>query len=547
MRMLPAPLNLAGEADMWLEYVGVVPEPRTVLHPGPFAAAVLRVEVEYDGKRGWFEPLHWTSHEWGRLLAREYLGLAAKDAEINLETSGAQVRASVRRHGALLHRLETTTTDKGPRASDEPPRLPTFVYDYRLDADWRRGLLGLGAVRLLQVPPQTADASGGDSGVESVSRLCDPEGTTFEWPTASAADPVIELPVKQIQSVTFQEASTETGSLVTRPSRPVFVTKVRREAFETSSLVRYDRPVSQRRTWKPLGWREKASAWKLSDAETEDYRVRRELRLGPFDMIDIRFSGEADSRPDILPPPCVGSIRHVLRLLAFRVEASDLSPVPYSEAWLLAFCVVGRARGWYALSHVVGEGGDVLFGREVFGYPSKSGEIDVIVTPRDFQVEGRRLGRLFCAGQGTVRGTATGTSLSQIDVIGLRPRSLLSNPGPADLITQHWYFQGRFYQVDRSSLAVVFPEEPARGLGVASDPWFELGPLQVSSASVIVDATMQRGPGQVLAQASDFLPYYAERCDGVIPGTDASPATSRPTFVARPQPLTRSALRVPPV
>ena len=345
VRMLPAPLNVAGEADMWLEYVRVVPKPRTLLHPGPFAAAALRVEVEYDGKRGWFEPLHWTSHEWGRLLAREYLGLAAKDAEIQLETAGDQVHASVRRHAVLLHRLETTITDKGPGTSDQPPRLPTFVYDYRLDADWRRGLLGLGGVGLLQIPPQPADASDGDSGVESVSRHCDPEGTTFEWPTASAADPVIEFPVKQIQSVTFQEVSTGTGVPVTRPSRPVFVSKVRREVFETSSLVRYDRPVSQRRTWKPLGWREKASAWKLSDVETEDYRARRELQLGPFDMIDIRLSGEAGSRPDILPPPCVGSIRHVLRLLAFRVEASDLSPVPYSEAWLLAFCAVGRVRG----------------------------------------------------------------------------------------------------------------------------------------------------------------------------------------------------------
>ena len=280
----------------------------------------------------------------------------------------------------------------------------------------------------------------------------------------------------------------------------------------------------------------------LSNREIETYRTRRELRLGPFDMIDIRLAPGGDHLPDVLPPPCTGSIRPVFRLLALRVEASDLSPVPYTEAWLLAFGVVGRHGGWYALSHVVGAGGDLLFGREVFGYPSKAGDVDVVVTPHDFFVEGSRLGRRFAVAEAAVRGIPTGTSLSQLDVIGLRPRSLMRNSNAADLITQHWYFQGRFFQVDRSSLAVTFPEEPAAGLTEATDPWFELGPLRAMSASVIVDATMQRGPGQVVATADNFLPYYAERCDGLVPGTEASGAAVRPTFLARPQPVTRSAL-----
>ncbi len=550
-RMLPAPLTTTG-ADVWLEYLRVIPEERTLIEPGPFAGAALRVEVEYDGERGWFEPLHWSSHEWGRLLAREYLGLAVKQAEVVLETEGSQVRASVRRHGALLHRLETNRTDEPSGPSQLPADLPTFVFDYRLDANWRRGLPGSSPesnpessdISLWRIPPETTEeATDQQGGPASDSRRCDPRNTVFEWPTASAADPVIEFPVKQVRSVTFEESSAAAPASPT--ARPVWVTKVPARTFQPSSLVRYDRPVTDRQTWTPTGWRDKATAWKLSRAETGRYAARKELRLGPIDMIDIRLSAGAGRHPNILPPPCLGAMRHVLRILAFRVEASDLSPVPFSEAWLLAYCVVGRARGWYALSHIVGEGGDVVFGREVFGYPSKSGEIDVVTTPQDFVVEGRRLGRQFCLGQGAVRGMATGVSLSQLDVIGLRPRSLLSKPGPADLITQRWHYQGRFYHVDRPSLTIALPEQPARGLTFASDPWFELGPFEASSASVIVDATMQRGPGEVLAQTPDFLPYYAERCDGVIPGVDTSPATSRPSFLARPEPLTRSALRDP--
>ena len=536
--ILPVPLSSVGGPDVWLEYVRAVPEERSLIEPGPFAGAALRVEVEHDGERGWFEPLHWSRHEWGRLLAREYLGLAVKEADVLLETGRSQVRASVRRHGMLLHQLEASRTDEAADLAGVPADLPTFVYDYRLDADWRRGLLGSSEVGLLRIPADKQGAPPQQAKQESASHQCDATSAVFKFPTASAADPVIELPVKRVVSIQFEESPV---APVGGPQRPVAVATVPAKDFAPSSFARYDRPVSNRQTWKPTGWHETATAWKLSRNETSAYAARKELRLGPLDMVDIRLASRTGRRPNILPPPCVGAMQQVLRILALRVEASDLSPVPFSEAWLLAYCVVGRARGWYALSHIVGEGGDLTFGREVFGYPSKRGRVDVITTLQDFVVEGRRLGRQCCLGQGAVRGMATGVSLSRLDVIGLRPRSLLSNAGPADLISQRWHYQGRFYHVDRPSLTVTLPEQPANGLPFASDPWHELGPFETSSASVIVDATMQRGPGQVLAQAPDFLPFYAERCDGVIPGTEASPSTSRPTFIAGPDPLTRSA------
>ena len=39
-------------------------------------------------------------------------------------------------------------------------------------------------------------------------------------------------------------------------------------------------------------------------------------------------------------------------------------------------CLRQGREAWYALAHLVGPEGDVVFGRETFGYPSRSAAID---------------------------------------------------------------------------------------------------------------------------------------------------------------------------
>ena len=203
-------------------------------YPRIFAAAALRVEVEAEDRRGWFEPLRWTTNEWGRWMNREFHGSTVKEAEITLETEGDSVRASLKRHGALLHRLETHKTNEALDDAGHPPQLPTFVYDYRLDSDWRRGLLGMRGVRLWQVPSQGHGLDSGESGNGTEIHRCDVDGAVFEWPTASASDPLVEFPVKELRSITFEERSSGTEALVAKPPRPIFVTKVQKAAFEAS-------------------------------------------------------------------------------------------------------------------------------------------------------------------------------------------------------------------------------------------------------------------------------------------------------------------------
>ena len=141
--------------------------------------------------------------------------------------------------------------------------------------------------------------------------------------------------------------------------------------------------------------------------------------------------------------------------------------------------------------------------------------------------------------EGTVRTMATGTSLSQMRVLGLRavpasPRGPLSG----EIISQPWYFQGRYFSVDRSSVRVDLPRPDTAD--PVWDPWFEFGPLQVRSISVMIGGGMQRLPGELIAKAADWIPYYRERCDGVVPGVDATENSLQPTFLIKPKPLTRS-------
>lgn len=204
----------------------------------------------------------------------------------------------------------------------------------------------------------------------------------------------------------------------------------------------------------------------------------------------------------------------MVKILGLRSDGADISAAPFTEAWLLAFAIVANRPAWYAVSHIVTAGGDEVVGRETFGYPTKRGEPEVVVTPFDFSLTVQRRGREVVYAAGAVQGFSTGTTLLQNGVVGLRA----SRAGrAAELVYQHWHYQGLRRRVDPKSLVLDLSSKAAEEGGVATDPWFELGPIRPYAAMVIDGGGMQRAPGETIATVEDFEPYYRERGDGLLP------------------------------
>jgi Acetoacetate decarboxylase (ADC) len=522
-RALPNPLEAGPAAEMFLEYARSTPGAANVnpLSREPLVVCSLLAAVRHEGKPGYLLLARWTPSEQMRLNGREYLGENVKYAQVDFEKRGALLRASVRRHGALLHSIETHLSDAPGAFFGDPQYL---YYRYRLNPDWTAGPLGPDDVELWLASGEAAPAKAGADPVFS----CDLAATKFAWPEASLLDPCIEFPVVEILGASYQESPVPIPSPFRRT--PARVSKVDTKQFENFSLWNYDRPVSNGKPWLPEGWRQEATALRLSDAELAAYRDRQQIRLGPFSLIDLRLAVPAANRRLALPPNVEIGLQPMLRVMALRVEQSDVSPDPYSEVWLMVQCSIADRRGWYVLSHVTSGDGDTTFGRETFGYPSRIGAVQASVAPEEFRLQASRQEREFLYAEGNATPRSLGTSLSGIPILGLRAGPFAaSGDAPGQIIEQDWHYQGQFYTVNLESVVVELPDRPVPGFSTRTDPWFEFKPFQIVSAVAMNHGSMQRGPGQVVATVPDARPFYLERCDGLLPGSDLSSARP-PTF-----------------
>ncbi len=539
-RLLPPPLEPDDVAEVLVDYASLTkPDGETaIISPQGVSCFAVHVAAKYKGQRGMLQAGMAINQDWHRIVSRELVGGNAKDGAITLERRGDRVKASFARRGLPVHRVETVATDRPahPLYSWRETGYGAFVFRYRLNPAWTKSILDEGPVELWRVEGSDdgyplEQGGGGERPVE-----CDISQTEFEWIEPSGLDSYIDLPVREFLGASFFEpAGRDLLDLRRRveSTRSVFLQNVRRKSFEPWALLNYERPVENRQSRRPNASR---TAFKLTAAQIKKYKSRKEIDLAPMAMIDIRLAIDPAIHAEILPPPCRIAPRSLLRILGMRVEAGDVSPQPFQEVWLLASCRVGSQLLWYTLSHVATPDGDVLDGRETFGYPSVRGEVDVVVTPEHFSLHGRRLGREFVYAEGRLRGSAAGISLSRVATVGLRAQPFgRGRTRPAQLVSQPWYFQGRYLRIDPRSLVLELPSETAPGRLGRPTPWFEFRPFQIVSATAVEDAGMQRGPGRIVGAVDEFEPYYAERCDGVLPGR-AVPDKVEPTFrVRRPR------------
>ncbi len=506
-RLVPPPLEPAEDPVVEVEIDWVEPAQPDLLAPKPYGVARFFVAVEYEGKPRRMPVAVYASNDRSRLMEREGRGMPAKDAVIEA-AFGERSRVAIQRRGETLFEMTASFGDEGVGFE---PSAPVLAPVFTLEPDWRKGVVrGQGAElwelassdRAPAVPAMSLDA---------------------KLPYASPGDPLAELPIEETLGAWAVFAPPP-------PAKPRKVADLDAETLAAWAPLRFDRPVERERFWMPAGWRVESTAFRLSEDEIARYQSRKEIVLDPMEVVEIDVMVSREAHEALVPPVCRTAGRPMLKFLGLRVSASNLSPVAFSELWMFAFTITANRMAWYAVSHIVGPGGDLTFGHDVYGYPSKAGDPEIVVTPIDFSLAGARMGRELIYADGGYHGFSTGTSLAQLPMVSLRAK-----PGGqgAELVYQAWTFQGRRNRIDPASFQMGLPDGAAPGLDLKPDPWYELGGTQPVMLSVMENAVMQRGPGEVVAEVPGFEPFYRERCDGVLPWEPRPVELGQPTLLAR--------------
>jgi acetoacetate decarboxylase len=532
-RILPPPLEPDEDAIVLVDYALIdLDEPyRNVFVPEPYYESGFHVSATYRGHRGMFQVGMPMNQDWGRTMGRETIGYHKKDGEVSIEVDGNNIQASLWRHGVLLHRTETFVTSKPAHPLNwyREDGYGTFLYRFRLNPDWMRGPLGDGPVELWRLGGNdTGYPTEMDEGV-GLPLACEITRTHFELVDPSPLDPFCEFPMLELIAVTYHATYWEGG--VQPPQQPrrvsnvetgiagpgsVFLEEVDKAAFEPWALLGYDRPVYNGKAIYPPGWPESKTAVKLTPEELDRYRSRKAINLDPITLADIELEIDTDTHAKILPPCCSPGEKYVIRILAIRVEISDISPVPFNELWLLTHCEVDNKPAYYAMSHIVSPGGDVIFGRETFGYPSKLGTIELRFDEGEFAIVGNRLGRDFFYCKGTLTEPRMSQHIDEFAVLGIQATPF--NTGRishAGLVWQPWSICCEVTrEATTETTTVSFPDSPGPGIVGKPDPWFELYPCRVNRIQVS-HGKLYRRPGTTVKEITNFIPYFMERFDGI--------------------------------
>lgn len=477
-RMLPTGFEPAAEPHVQVDFAADA------------SWAKVLIAVRHGGRDGWFPVALWTSSDRVRLVAREGIGLGAVPAEITVSDGMARVSAA----GETILELKTKQGGGEPLAAD--PR-PLFYLRFSADEDWTQGE-PRGAAEILEYVWPAADKTALDS-----------TGSTLKWLRFSPSEPAAELPILEVLNAWSAESS---GTLGAQQSEPTEVARARNESISPWMPLRYPRPSFDLAIRRPDGWPDQTTALRWTEAESQLWQTRPEIRFDPVEIVEVTAVISPEIHAALLPPACLPGNSPLIKVLGIRFGA--LAEQPVNELWLMAYCRIGRVSAWYTLSHIVGPGGDLVYGRETFGYPSKSGEPSVVVTPVNCSLTGYRQGREFFYADGAYGGFTTGTSLGRMNIVSLRVR-----PGQrlGELILQEWTYQGRRQQVTELSAAMGVSDAASSETDVRLDPWYELQPLQLASIGAFETGLMQRHPAEVVGVVEHPEPFYRERCDGILP------------------------------
>jgi hypothetical protein len=449
------------------------------------SSCYLSVAVDLEGETHLLPVAVWNTNPYELRAAREFLGLPAFTGSIK-HSGGTFGLHSAK---AELFQVSLSTDAEFTPA---PDRLPSLSYRYLLHPDWPDGPLDPSApVELWRLS---------DDSITAWEALPIDAATI----TGSFLGMFSRLGVSEIVSVSVRRQPLEAA----QPA-PEFVKTVEPRAFASYAFRNY--PADS------LGLVPTTSSKLSTQAEPgqlEAYRGRKECAVEGVTIIEVEGTIDREKHAALLPPGCQAILRPSLRLLAVR----GFEDPSLDEAWLLAFCLLDNRAVWYAVSHFKPTIAGSEFGREVFGYPTKSGQVDSFVTPVGFGATLRRHGRTLLHTEGSFEGFSTGTSLAQIEIATLRLRpEFHDTPRSGELLIQPWYYQGLRKRVAPRSLRFEFPVPPEGSAKTELDAWHEFGHARIATVSVIDSAAIQRMPAQAVAPVRDIDQYYRDRCDGALP------------------------------
>ncbi len=465
------------------------------------------IAVLYGEKTGWLPIAFWTSTDRDRFVARERFGLGATHADIAVSADAARVAVD----GETI--LELTAGRGGEGAIPQNDQSLLFIR-FSANADWTQGEPG-DAGEVLELTWTAAPAA-----------AVDPSAVQLTWLQPSPSHPASELPVHEIVAA-WRATGSEPLRATTKEAQSI--ANVPKADLAAWAPLRYPRPSVDRTMRRPEGWPDQATALRWTEAEGRLWSSRKELRFEPAEIVEVDAMISPEVHAQLLPPPCVFGGRSLVKVMGIRY--TGLGSLPVNELWLLAYCRIGRASAWYTLSHIVGPGGDLIYGREAFGYPTKSGNPAVVVSPIDCSLTGSRQGREFFYADGGFGGFSTGTSIGRLNIVSLRVR-----PGQrsGELVLQQWDYQGRRQQVNLLTAAMDVPEGEPQENGVRLDPWYGLRPIDIAAMGALETGGIQRQPGEVVATVEKPDEFYRERCDGVLPW-EADPAEQpQPSLIVKP-------------
>jgi acetoacetate decarboxylase len=540
-RILPPHLEPDDDPVVLLDWFMILSHPESFVAfvPGwTYGEADLMVACKFEGHSCMLPLALILEQDFGRYAGREGQSLRKKDGQVNIDVNGRTVRAWTSRKGRLVSAIETEFTDE--------PSHPLYWMrevgwgwmraDYRLDPDWRKGPIEGEEVAIWRhfgydqgYPTGMPDEQFWDR----LPKKCDAAKTRV----VLGDDPLTpfgEFPVREILGVSFGTGGGE-GADTREPTRvprgpdnemvsnrgnsgrhkvgTVLAEEYARWAFVGKG---YDRPVTRNQVWVPEGWQETASAVMLTDEEVERWRSRESLDLDPADIVDIHLSIDAARHAATLPPPCEPGEDPVIRILAIRAEGSDFTTRPYTELWLMSACELDGEPGWYTVSHIISWDGDMLFGRETYGWPTKVGEPQITVGPLQVSILGHRFMRDFFHATIALPLDEPRPYSSDLTVIGLRPEPKGVMPR-VRYVTQPWrIICSAARQARPGEVHLAFPEEPGPARIGKNEPWFDFAHGTVVAA-VAGRGVVRRFPGAIspASVTGIDMKYFRERMDGL--------------------------------
>lgn len=554
-RVLPPGIEPDEVADVMLDWWVRYPTPgsENIYYPGVYSECGVHVTAKYQGRRGMFQVGMPLDQEWGRSAGRETVGLVKKDGVVAIARDGDEITADLHRRGKLIYRIKTKVLARPahPLYWHRETGFGAFLYRYRLNPNWEQGPLSADPVELWLRVLAGKRGAYPEAMTPGGPRECDFAATEFEFVDPSVLDPFCEFPMRRIVGMSYSETGfPPTEGMGGQPAAapPRTPTRVERlqfvdsKAFEPWALMNYDRPITAGQAWTPTGWPARATALKLTPPELQRYRERVTLNLDLQEALDFQLEVHPAVHARTLPPPLQAGARPLIRVLALKTGKSDISTEPFTELWLFSRCEHEGAEAWYALGHTVGPGGDVVYGRETFGYPSKTGTIAWSADGALRTLSAQRMTRTFARIACPATPPTGGANTAQIRVVALRTnppyRAMtltgFTEPGPqADLVSQPWALElTAASALDPALCRLEFPAAAGPGRIGANDPWFELAGGRVVEARV-GRGVLRRSPGRRIAVMEDYQAYYLERMDGTTDSNEAVAGGPKPSFLAR--------------